>query len=237
MDDFMAAFNKVGYRELEDINKMGPTNGAMRTMSYIDPEGRRQDTAHMYLHPRLRDDKHPNLHVLVESQVERVLIENQKAVGVVYRPNPQYQPGGSSRTVKAKRMVIMNCGALGTPPVLERSGVGNPKILERAGVPLKADVPGIGHDYEDHQGIMYPYKSILTPEETLDNFNALRVDHDVLIKNKDALLSWNSVDIQAKLRPTESEVAGLGEEFQEMWNRDFKNIPDKPMMILSPCGW
>ncbi|KAI1076642.1 putative alcohol oxidase [Whalleya microplaca] len=236
MDDFMAAMNKVGYPELEDINKMGPTNGAMRTMSYIDPEGRRQDTAHTYLHPRLQDGKHPNLHVLVESQVERVLIENQKATGVVYRPNPLYQPGGSSRTVKAKRMVVVTCGALSTPPVLERSGVGDAKILQRAGVPLKADVPGVGHDYEDHQGVMYVYKSSLTPEETLDNFNAFRIDHDALIANKDTLLSWNSVDIQAKLRPTDSEVAGLGHEFQEVWNRDFKDIPDRPMMIISPCG-
>ena len=72
------------------------------------------------------------------------------------------------RRVRARKLVIVSCGALGTPPVLERSGIGNPEILGRASDSLIADVPGVGYEYQDHNLLVYPYKSCLTPEETLD---------------------------------------------------------------------
>ena len=242
MDSFMAGLNRSGWSEVEDLNQMGPTNGAMRTMSYTDPEGRRQDTAHTYLHPRLQGGKCHNLHVLVESQVERVVFENQRAVGVVYRPNPEYQPRNASsenrdQVVRARRLVSLNCGPLYTPLLLQRSGIGDPEILKRAGVPVVSDLPGVGSDYEDHQSIMYIYKSDLSPTETLDAFNGLRVDPKDLIAKKDKLMGWNSVDIQAKVRPTETEVAKLGPEFQDAWDKRFKNVLDKPLMMISPIGW
>ncbi|OTA99470.1 putative alcohol oxidase [Hypoxylon sp. CI-4A] len=237
MDNFLTALNKVGWPEVEDLNKMGSTNGAMRTMSYIDLNGRRQDAAHKYLHPRLQDGKHPNLHVLVESQVERVLFEDKRAVGLVYRPNPDYQPSnGSYRTIQARRMVCLSAGPLETPLLLERSGIGASKVLNRAGIPVVADLPGVGHDYEDHHLAMYTYKSSLTPEETLDAFNAYRLDHSELIAKNDPIMSWNGVDVQAKFRPTDTDVTSLGPEFQEAWAKEFKNTPDKPLMVMSPVG-
>lgn len=167
--------------------------------------------------------------MLVDSQVERVLFEDQTAVGVVYRPNPEYQPGGSSQLIKSKRMVILTCGTLGTPLVPERSGTGNPEISKRAGVSPIADVCGVGHEYEDHQSTMHPYKSTLKPEETMDQFLTGRVDP------KD-LMGWNAVDVQTKIRPTDAEVSSLGPEFREIWDREFKEVPDKPLTILSPCA-
>ncbi|KAI1781537.1 alcohol oxidase-like protein [Hypoxylon cercidicola] len=238
-DEFMKSINRAGWPEIEDMNDLDNINGATRALRYVDSEGKRQDTAHRYLHPRLQDGKHPNLHVLIESSVERVLFEGQKAVGVVYTPNPSFQPSvaGSenpSRTIKARKMVVVSCGAVGTPLVLQRSGVGDPKVLERAGVPTVADVPGVGRDYEDHQIMLYGYKSDLPPEETLDAFNSGRLDREALVANKDKILSWNSFDIQCKLRPTEADVTALGPEFREVWDREFKNIPDKAWQLLIP---
>ncbi|RYP08362.1 hypothetical protein DL764_001931 [Monosporascus ibericus] len=238
--DFINALGKVGWPELEDINNLDDVNGVMRARRYVGPDGRRQDTAHIYLHPRLQDGKHPNLHVLfVESQVERVIIEGGRATGVAYRPNPAFQSTAgsseaSSRIVKARKMVILCAGAFGTPLLLERSGVGSPQVLERAGVQLLADVPGVGHDYLDHQSMMYPYKSSLSPGETSDGINSGRLDPGELIANNDPILSWNAVDAQAKLRPTDADIASLGPEFQEAWDKEFKNAPDKPLMITSP---
>jgi alcohol oxidase len=54
-----------------------------------------------------------------------------------------------------------------------------------------------------------------------------------LVQKSDPLLSWNGVDVQCKLRPTDADVASLGTDFQAAWDRDFKNFPDKPLMIIS----
>lgn len=123
----------------------------MRALRYVGPDGKRQDVAHAYIHPKLQSGNFPNLHVLLETDVERVLFDdNKKAVGVVFRPNPDFQPGteqASLRTVKARKQVVLSAGALGTPLVLERSGVGSPEVLAGAGVPLVAPVPGVGENY------------------------------------------------------------------------------------------
>ncbi|KAI0010049.1 alcohol oxidase-like protein [Xylariaceae sp. FL0662B] len=237
-DDFITAVNKVGFPEVVDLNDLDTVDGVMRAMRYVDPEGRRQDTAHRYLHPRLRDGNHPHLHVLIESQVERVIFAEKKAVGVAYKANPTFRPDidGSrdpTQIIRARKMVVLSCGALGTPLVLERSGIGSPEILERASVPLVVDLPGVGRHYEDHHMMLYAYLSSLDTEETLDAVNAGRVSPETLIRNSEQILGWNSVDVQCKLRPNEADVAGFGPQFQEAWNTEFKDQPDKPLMIMS----
>lgn len=236
----MAGLDRSGWPEVEVLYQIGLTNGAMRTMSYTDPEGRRQDTAHIYLHPGLRGGKYPNLHVLAELNVEQVLLEDQRAVSVVYRPNPEYQSSNASggncdRIIRARRLVSLNCGPLYTALLLQRSGIGDSKILRRAGIKVVADLPGVGSDY-DHQSITYIHKSNLSPAATLDAFNAFRMNLKELVAKKDKLMGWNSVDIQAKVRLTDAEITGLGPGFREAWDKEFKNVLDKPFMMMSPVG-
>ncbi|KAF2676462.1 GMC oxidoreductase [Lentithecium fluviatile CBS 122367] len=231
--DFIQAAGQVGYPEIEDLAALDFNNGVQRALRYIAPDGKRQDTAYGYLHPRLQSGKHPNLHVVVDSQVKRVLFENKKASGVEFRPNPKVHPDTAFRTVQARKMVIVSCGALGTPSVLERSGVGNPEILKKARVEIVADVPGIGANYQDHHLMIYPYLSSLDENETIDALVGGRVDPVELIKEKDPILGWNAMDITCKLRPTDSDVAALGPEFQEAWDEEFKNEPNKPLALGS----
>jgi alcohol oxidase len=61
------------------------------------------------------------------------------------------EKGKDTRAIRASREVILCCGALGTPGVLERSGVGSPEVLKRAGVNVKVDLPGVGKGLDDHQ--------------------------------------------------------------------------------------
>ncbi|RYP11398.1 hypothetical protein DL764_000052 [Monosporascus ibericus] len=235
--DFIQAAGEVGYQEFRDMQDLDASNGVERWQRYIGPNGRRQDAASTYLHPKLQDGEHPNLHVVVESQVSRILFDQKRAVGVEYRPNPEYQATVNLSqqplcSVRARKLVIVTCGALGTPPVLERSGLGDPLVLGRAGVPVIEPLPGVGHDYQDHHLIMYPYRTNLKPEETLDEMLSGRVDAAGLTERDDRRLGWNSLDVFGKIRPTESEVSALGPDFRRAWDRDFKNVPDRPLMLL-----
>lgn len=63
--------------------------------------------------------------------------------------------GDSTRTVKANKQVVVSCGACGTPPVLERSGIGAEAVLQRANIPVLVDLPGVGDGYEDHHTMTY----------------------------------------------------------------------------------
>lgn len=179
----------------------------------------------------------------MESKVIRVLLDDEKrAVGVEYTPNPVFQTEivttqHPKLTVKARKLVVVSCGALGTPPVLERSGLGDPKILEKAGVDVKLDLPGVGHEYQDHNLILYPYKTALQPNETIDRVLRYPEKRQELIDSKDPVLGWNSVDISSKLRPSDADVASLGPEFQKAWDRDFKNVPNRPMMLMGLVNW
>lgn len=181
--------------------------------------------------------------MLVESKVVRVLLDDDKrAVGVEYTPNPDFQAeiGPTMHpkfTVKARKLVVVSCGACGTPTVLERSGLGDPEILKKANIPVAVDLPGVGRDYQDHHLLLYPYKTNLGPHETIDRVLRNPAGRQQLIDSKDKVLGWNGIDIASKLRPTEDDVAALGPEFQNAWNKDFKNFPDRPLMLTGLIAW
>ena len=245
----MDAMGQLGYPEIQDINNLYTNNGAQRRWQrFVGPDGKRQDVAHRYLHPRLRDGAHPNLHVVVESQVVRVLFDddgngNKRASGVEYRPNPQFQVAGVGLThtpvkaVKARRLVVVSSGACGTPSVLERSGVGNPDVLRRARVePVVSDLPGVGHDYQDHHLVLAAYRSSTGPGDTFDSWLFGHETAEELIEKRDHRLGWNAIDACSKIRPTEAEVDAIGPEFRAAWDRDFKDAPNRPLMLLAPLA-
>ncbi|KAK0323407.1 hypothetical protein LTR82_005767 [Friedmanniomyces endolithicus] len=240
-DDFIQAADKMGYHELKDIQNLRDNNATERWLKYVGPNGRRQDAAHRFLHPKLQSGKFPNLHVVVEKQVIRVLLdEDKKAVGVEYQTNPRFLANPefmtakqTPRSVKARKMVVCSAGANGTPLILERSGIGNPEILKRAGVPVVEDLPGVGHDYQDHHLTLYAYRTNLSPRDTINGFSDGRMDVAEAIRNTDELLGTNAMDASGKFRPTEAEVDALGPEFRAAWDRDFKNATDRPLMIIA----
>lgn len=226
---------EVGFPEAEDLQDM-KSLGVEAIQKYVSPDGRRSDTAHAYLHPLLQDGKHSSLHVLVETEVVRVLFDDdRRASAVEFRPNPIFQTDRAKeapRVVKSRKLVLLTCGTLGTPPVLERSGVGSATVLEKAGVPLVANVPGVGHDYQDHNTSFYVYKADLAPGTTTDEIHGGFSDIPSLSKNKDPILGWNGIDASSKVRPTPTEVERLGGEFRESWNKDFEGegLTTKPLV-------
>ncbi|GJN74718.1 hypothetical protein PLICBS_008811 [Purpureocillium lilacinum] len=246
--DFIQAADKLGWPlspDLQAVDGSACSPGAMQAnLRYIGEDGTRQDAAHRYLHPRLDDGgSHRQLRVLTEHQVVRVLFDGEKrAVGIECQRDSRFLDGdtvdgpaasASPRIIMARRLVVVSCGALGSPLVLERSGVGDPAVLKRAGVPLVADVPGVGLNYMDHHVLACPYRSSLEPDETLDALYAGRIDMGALVARRDPLLGWNAADVTSKLRPSEDDVDAMGEEFRDVWDRDFKERPDRPLAIIT----
>jgi choline dehydrogenase-like flavoprotein len=104
-------------------------------------KGKRSYAARGYFQP---NQYRPNLKVLTEATVSRVIIENKKATGVEFLHN------GQNHTAKINKEVIVSGGAINSPQILELSGVGSPEILRAAGVECLVDLPSVGENYQDH---------------------------------------------------------------------------------------
>ncbi|RAL02804.1 GMC family oxidoreductase [Aspergillus ibericus CBS 121593] len=118
--------------------------GSFSCLASIDSEGKRSYSASAYYKPA---ELRPNLHVLTNSFVERVLFDDSKpprAIGV------QYNLDGVSKSVQAKSEVILAAGALQSPKILQLSGVGRAELLEQHGIDLVMDLPGVEQNLQDH---------------------------------------------------------------------------------------
>jgi alcohol oxidase len=240
-DDLLAAAKVIGLPEIPDLQDFKSCDGVMRWYRYVGPDGTRQDAAHRYIHPLLQDGNHKNLHLLLDTIVSRVLVdENKRATGVEYTSNPSRavatslsdKPEAATGTVKARKLVVVASGTMGTPRILERSGVGQKALLEKLNISVVADSPGVGEAYQDHHLLLYPYKTNLSPTETVDGVLSGRLDFVKAMEEKNPILSWNSIDVAGKLRPSDEDVKSLGPAFEKAWKKDYANIPSKPLFIF-----
>lgn len=241
-DDMLAAAASRGEPEIVDLQDFKSCGGFTRSARYVGTDGKRQDAAHRFIHPLMASGNYPNLHLLLSTKVVRVLFDSSnRANGVECEPTASSQPvinlsKPRHSIIKARKLVIVSSGALGTPSILERSGVGNKELLERLNIPIISDLPGVGENYQDHHLMVYPYKTNLEPKETLDELWSGRLDFTQAVEEKNPILGWNGVDAAAKVRPSDAEVSALGAEFQTLWDRDFASKPERPLMLMATIG-
>lgn len=118
-------------------------------MKWINKDtGRRSDSAHGFIHNHM--EKNTNLHLKCQSKVSRVIFEGTKAVGVEIVPVRNVGDVPRPRIIKARKQVILNSGTLGSPCILQRSGVGDKKSLEKLGIKCVSDLPWVGRNFQDH---------------------------------------------------------------------------------------
>ena len=120
----------------------------------------RVSMASAYLRPVMDQ---PNLVVRLHAQVQRVLFDGTRAIGVEYRH------AGQLVTAFASAEVILSLGAIHTPKVLMLSGVGAAPELERLGIPVIHHLPGVGRNFQDHilvAGCVWEYR---VPEPPRNN--------------------------------------------------------------------
>lgn len=95
----------------------------------------------------------PNYHVLVEHQVAKILFKGTRGIGVQYLGSS----GSNTSTVFASKEIILTAGAVHTPQILQLSGIGPEKVLKSLGIPIVADLPGVGTNFQDHASISVQY--------------------------------------------------------------------------------
>ena len=107
-------------------------------------KGRRVSTARAFLHPV----KHrANLDIRTDAHAQRLLFDGKRAVGVRYRQ------GGREVEIRARREIVLSSGAVGSPQLLQISGVGPAALLQEIGVPVVHDLPAVGENLSDHYGV------------------------------------------------------------------------------------
>jgi choline dehydrogenase-like flavoprotein len=121
--------------------------------------GFRWSSARGFLKPALN---RANLRLETGVLVEKVLFDGKRAVGVRFRQH------GRTVEVRAKGEVILSAGSIGSPQILQLSGVGPAEWLREFGVTVVADRPGIGRNLQDHlqQRAIYRVHGIKTLNET-----------------------------------------------------------------------
>jgi choline dehydrogenase len=154
-DYFIQAATEVGIPFNEDYN--GARQEGVAYFQQTAHKGFRWSTAKGFLRPARR---RPNLTVLTGAHTTRVLFEGCRAVGV------ECLTGGELRQMRAAREVILSAGAIGSPQILQLSGIGPKALLDTVGVPLVKDLPGVGRNLQDHLQIRLVYK---TSQRTLND--------------------------------------------------------------------
>jgi len=105
-------------------------------------DGRRQTAADAYLRPVLN---RPNLSVVTNARVRRLLLDGQHCHGVEY-----LHGGPETRRCHAAREVVLAAGAVGSPRLLQLSGIGPAEWLRELGIDVVLDLPGVGANLHDH---------------------------------------------------------------------------------------
>ncbi|KAF8263965.1 alcohol oxidase-like protein [Lactarius quietus] len=249
-------FTDLGEQFLEVARKLDPDhaqkpddtdsndlNDQCRWLKWINAEtGTRSDVPHNMIYP-LKDTR-PNLHFLTGVHVKHVTFDDEnRATGVAYTLDPLLHPDASrdTRTVRGSKLVLVSAGAFGSPGILERSGIGAKDVLERIGVKQCVDLPGVGENYQDHNVLFIKY---FAADESQSLAAIFRFEEGAIdaaaaefgkTRKEISTHKWannRSIDVGIKWRPTQSEVAELGPEFQEYWDSYFANAPDKPVLWM-----
>ncbi len=137
---YIAACVAAGIPHTTDFN--GARQEGVGYYQLTTRNGRRCSTAVGYLNP-VRGRK--NLEVITNAEVARIALEGRRATGVEYRNG-----GGEVRTVHARREVLLAAGAIGSPQILQLSGIGPGTVLKAAGVDVVHELPGVGENLQDH---------------------------------------------------------------------------------------
>jgi choline dehydrogenase len=146
-DAFIAACAAAGIPRTADFN--GPEQEGAGYYQLTNRNGRRCSTAVGYLNPvRSRS----NLSIVTGALVHGIELDGRRATGI------RCERQGRVETLSARREVILAAGAIGSPQILQLSGIGPAEVLRAAGVPVRHELAGVGDNLQDHLQVRFIYE-------------------------------------------------------------------------------
>src|SRR3984893_7475501 len=139
LDAFRDAAEQVGIPKTNDYNAGNYEGSAY--FQVTQRRGVRLSTATAFLKPAAQ---RPNLRVLTNAQVKGVRLDGKRAVGI------EFWQGETLTSADARREVIVAAGAIGSPQILQLSGVGPAALLRQHGIEVRHELAGVGENLQDH---------------------------------------------------------------------------------------
>ena len=146
---FLQAAREAQFRIREDFN--AEDHEGLGIYQVTQHNGERWSAARAYVHPHIGN--RGNLKVETLAQATKILFEGKRAVGV------EYVQGKEKKTIRARREVILSCGAFQSPHLLLLSGVGDSRQLAQHGIAGVHHLPGVGANLQDHPDFIFGYTS------------------------------------------------------------------------------
>ena len=144
---FIAAGVEAGYPSTTDYN--GFQQEGFGQMHMTVKNGVRWSTANAYLKPA---KNRSNLTVIPRTMANEIIFDGDRAIGI------RYQSAGRSMKIFANAEVIVSAGSIGSPALLQRSGIGPAPTLKSADIPVRHDSPGVGANLQDHLEVYFQYR-------------------------------------------------------------------------------
>lgn len=152
LDAWREAACEIGIPKIEEYNRGDNFGTAYFQMN--QRKGRRCSAAHAFLNPV---KSRSNLTILTQAMVQGLELEQRagalQATGVRARI-----AGGVEQVFKARKEVVLAAGAIGSPQLLQLSGIGPGPLLEKQGIAVRRELPGVGENLQDHLQIRTIYK-------------------------------------------------------------------------------
>ena len=147
-DAFIEAAGQAGLPANRDFN--GASQEGVGYFQFTLRGARRCSTAVGYLRPA---ERRPNLQVVTGALATRILFAGRRATGVALRVD-----GSGEQTAEASREVVLAAGAIGSPHLLQLSGIGPADLLRAHGIQVRHDLRGVGADLQDHLQVKLVYR-------------------------------------------------------------------------------
>jgi choline dehydrogenase len=147
LDAFRDAAAATGIPKTDDFNR--GNNEGCGYFHVNQKKGVRWNAAKAFLRPAR---ERPNLAVLTHAEARRLVLDGRRATGVALRYNEL------PSTISARREVILAAGAIGSPTLLQHSGIGPGALLQEHGIAVRHALPGVGENLQDHLQMRMAYK-------------------------------------------------------------------------------
>ena len=153
LDAFAQAAQQAGIPHSEDFNR--GDNEGVGYFQVNQKDGWRWNTAKAFLRPVCYG--RPNFEMWTNAHVTRLVVERQ-ADGSQRCTGAEVWTGQERVTVRAEHEVLLSAGSIGSPQILQLSGIGPAPLLQELGIPVLQNLPGVGANLQDHLQIRAVYK-------------------------------------------------------------------------------